>query len=92
MAKEQAGNEIQDERATQWCRVRHARTGLYLAVTQRQRFTAHGGRTLAGLQLTWGAEALSMGMSRATARQVAAAYIALTGDHDVEIEPTTNQE
>ena len=74
------------------CRVRHARTGLYLMATPWR-----NGRSRPDdprhLTLMWRpGPAAGSAMPRAMAARTAAVYIALTGDHDVEIEATTNQE
>jgi hypothetical protein len=72
------------------CRVRHARTGLYLEVKGRVMPATESPRDLA---LRWRlGPAAGTAMPRAMAARTAAAYIVLTDDHGVEIEATTNQE
>lgn len=66
------------------CRVRHTFTGLYVA---RGR---HGGRPREGradsLRLSLDVRANGLKMERKTAEKLADVWIALTGDHGVEIE------
>lgn len=67
------------------CRVRHARTGLYL---ERVMPATDSPRDLT-LRWRFGE---ARPMPRRMAARMAAVYIALTGDHGVEIEASTNQE
>ena len=67
------------------CRVRHTFTGLYVA---RGR---HGGRRREGradaLRLFLDEQANGLKIGRKTAEKLADVWIALTGDHGIEIEP-----
>ena len=76
------------------CRVRHARTGLYLeAKVWRPGRVMPATESPRDLALRWRlGPAAGTAMPRGMAARMAAVYIALTGDHDVEIEATTNQE
>lgn len=70
------------------CRVRHARTGLYLEA--KGRVMPESPRDIT---LRWRlGMAAGTAMPRGMAARMAAVYIALTGDHGVEIEASTNQE
>jgi hypothetical protein len=67
--------------------VRHVATGLYLVATERRRLGAHGAEEPADLTLTWNEQDVASVLGRDVAGRAASAYIALTGDSGVEIEP-----
>ena len=71
--------------ANELCRVRHTFTGLYVARV------CHSGRRSDGragaLHLFLGDQANGLKIERKTAEKLADVWIALTGDHGIEIEP-----
>ena len=71
--------------ADELCRVRHTFTGLYVV------HGCHGGRRRDGradaLRLFLDDQANGLKIERKTAEKVADVWIALTGDHGIEIEP-----
>lgn len=67
--------------------VRHVTTGLYLVATERRRINAYGPDQPTDITMTWNELDVASVMTRQTAVKVAAAYIALADDPDVEIEP-----
>lgn len=68
------------------CRVRHARLGLYLEATVWRPGLVMP-ESPRDITLRWRpVRAAGTAMPRAMAAKTAAVYIALTGDHDVEIE------
>ena len=67
------------------CRVRHTFTGLYVA-RGCDRGTRREGR-LDSLRLSLDKQANGLMIERKTAEKLADVWIALTGDHGIEIEP-----
>ena len=69
------------------CRIRHARSGLYLEVNVRIMPESHR-----DIMLRWRlGMAAGTAMPRGMAARMAAVYIALTGDHGVELEPAEKE-
>ncbi len=66
-------------------RVRHAGTGLYVARSLRHARMA--GRSVDGVNLFLDRQVNALRAERPLAERIANIWIALTGDHDIEIEP-----
>lgn len=61
-------------------RVRHVRTGMYLEAEIHR---------AVGLVVNWVGDARVRSFPRAQAQALASVWIAVSGDHDVEIEPAS---
>ena len=79
---------MSDPDRTDFFRIRHTRSGLYLHVAKIEQINAYATDLPAGLSLRWvRTPELTSSFTNCDAKRLASAYIALSDDSDIEIEP-----